>query len=183
MTSMKATLVTAIFACLAATCLADSSFSKLDFGKVSVEVPTNWIYLNEDVRTQLSTATESAYRLADIPADLSRQRILVAAGIGSQLKGNAATFRLTADPASGMSQDDSKAIEKENLSQEVLEQILWEPMKQQMLAGLKAAKEDQTLSFRSIIQDDKWNSLDFYSISTNFPRWGLENCGNQPSSF
>jgi len=147
---MKATLLVIITACLATTCLADSRFATLDFGKVSVEVPVNWIYLNEDVRSQLSTGTESAYRLAEIPLDLSKQRILVAAGIGSQLKGNAATFRLTADPSSGMNQNASKAIETENLSQDVLEQIMWEPMKQQMLAGFRAAGENQTLSFRNI---------------------------------
>ena len=148
--TMKATLLAIISAFLATTCLADSRFVTLDFGKVSVEVPVNWIYLNEDVRSQLSTSTESSFRLADIPLDLSKQRILVAAGIGSQLKGNAATFRLTVDPKSGMDQNDSRAIENEKLSQDVLEQIMWEPMKQQMLAGLMAAGEDQKLSFRKI---------------------------------
>jgi hypothetical protein len=168
---MKATLIVIITTGLVTTCLADSRFATLIFGKVSVEVPVNWIYLNEDVRSQLSTGTESTFKLADIPLDLSKQGILVAAGIGSQLKGNAATFRLTVDPQSGMSQSDTKAIENEKLSQDVLEQIMWEPMKQQLLAGLRAAGEDQKLSFRKIefhtINGIHWFSMQYLRTPPN----------------
>lgn len=73
-----------------------SSFAKLHFGgTLSIDVPRNWTYLDENLRKHINTGSEAAVRLAGITPNPGENVIVVAANAYTSYRTASATLRLS----------------------------------------------------------------------------------------
>lgn len=73
-----------------------STFTRLQFGNdVSVEVPRNWEFLNQNIRQHLNTYSETVAKLSGIDVNQGNNQILVAANAYKNSKKPSATIRLS----------------------------------------------------------------------------------------
>jgi hypothetical protein len=79
------------------TCKAENSaFAHFRFGSdVSIDVPRNWYFLDENIRQNLNTYSEAVVRLAGITANQGNNQILIAANAYTTSKKPSATMRLS----------------------------------------------------------------------------------------
>lgn len=81
-------------ACLAAD--GPSVFVRLLFGSdVSIEVPRNWTFLNQNIRQHLNTYSEAVAKFSGIDVNQGNNQILLAANAYTVDKKPSATLRLS----------------------------------------------------------------------------------------
>jgi len=73
-----------------------SAFVRLQFGQdVSIEVPRNWTFLDQNIRKHLNTYSEAVVKLSGMDVNQGNNLILVAANTYTLGSGPAATMRLS----------------------------------------------------------------------------------------
>lgn len=73
-----------------------STFARLQFGNdASIEVPRNWIFLDENISQHLNTYSEAIAKFAGIDANQGNNQILVAANAYTKDEKPSATMRLS----------------------------------------------------------------------------------------
>jgi hypothetical protein len=103
--------------CLAAN--KSSTFLRLQFGNdVSIEVPRNWKFLNQNTMQNLNTYSEAVVKFAGIDANQGDNQILVAANAYTNDKKPSATMRLSVRVGSFQSQDEIKFADSTDLRRE-----------------------------------------------------------------
>lgn len=86
-----------------------STFVRLQFGNdVSVEVPRNWVFLDQNIRQHLNTYSEAVAKLSGINVNQGNNQILVAANAYTTGKEPSATMRLSVRVGSFPSQSEIK---------------------------------------------------------------------------
>jgi len=97
----QATLLTSILLLSGLTCFGftaegKSTFVRLQFGKdVSIEVPRNWYFLDQNIRQHLNTYSETVAKLSGIDVNQGNNQILIAANAYSNDKKPSASMRLS----------------------------------------------------------------------------------------
>ena len=91
--------MTVIVMFIAVSCFAAdgmSAFVRLQFGNdASIEVPRNWIFLDQNIRQHLNTYSEVVSKFAGINVNQGNNQILVAANAYTTDKKPSATMRLS----------------------------------------------------------------------------------------
>jgi len=104
-----------------------STFVRLQFGgDASIEVPRNWVLLNQNTRRHLNTYSEAVVKLAGINVNQGNNQILVAANAYTLDKKPSATMRLSVRMGSFPTQAEAKNSDLAELRQEsemVLKQL------------------------------------------------------------
>ncbi len=96
-----------------------STFLRLQFGNdVSIEVPRNWKFLNQNTMQNLNTYSEAVAKFAGIDANQGDNQILVAANAYTNGKKPSATMRLSVRVGSFPSQDEIKFADPTDLRRE-----------------------------------------------------------------
>jgi hypothetical protein len=96
-----------------------STFVRLQFGSdVSVEVPRNWIFLDQNIRQHLNTYSEAVAKLSGIDVNQGNNQILVAANAYTNSKKPSATMRLSVRVGSFPSQSEIKFADLAELRQD-----------------------------------------------------------------
>lgn len=96
-----------------------STFLRLQFGNdVSIEVPRNWKFLNQNTRQNLNTYSEAVAKFAGIDANQGDNQILVAANAYTTDKKPSGTMRLSVRVGSFPSQDEIKVANPADLRRE-----------------------------------------------------------------
>ena len=86
---------------------------------MSIEVPRNWKFLNQNTRQNLNTYSEAVAKFAGINANQGDNQILVAANAYTTDKKPSATIRLSVRVGSFPSQDEIKFADPADLRREV----------------------------------------------------------------
>lgn len=96
-----------------------STFVRLQFGSdVSVEVPRNWIFLDQNIRQHLNTYSEAVAKFSGIDVNQGNNQILVAANAYTNGKKPSATMRLSVRVGSFPTQADIKLADPVELRRE-----------------------------------------------------------------
>lgn len=96
-----------------------STFVRLQFGNdASVEVPRNWVFLDQNIRQHLNTYSEAIAKFAGIDVNQGNNQILVAANAYTTDKKPSATMRLSVRVGSFPSQADIKFANPAELRRE-----------------------------------------------------------------
>lgn len=150
---MRHIIATFLLACLCVSPHAvraqESAFSKLDFGgAITVEVPRNWTYKNENLRRRLNTEGEAATRLLGITPNPGENIVLVAANAYTSFQTASATLRLSIRRGESPSQADVRELSKASRSEllQLLGPVTSESHKAMMNTGL--VKSIKTLDAR-----------------------------------
>ena len=104
-----------------------STFVRFQFGgDASIEVPRNWVLLNQNTRRHLNTYSEAVVKLAGINVNQGNNQILVAANAYTSDKKPSATMRLSVRMGSFPTQIEATNFDLSELRQEsemVLKQL------------------------------------------------------------
>jgi len=101
----------------------NGTFAKLDFGgNTYIEVPRNWTYLDENLRSHLNTGSEAVTRLAGITPTLGENVILVAGNAYTSFRTPSATLRLSVRRGDSPTQEIMREVAK--LPKKELAQLL-----------------------------------------------------------
>lgn len=94
----------------------NSAFVHLRFGSdVSIDVPRNWYFLDENIRQNLNTYSEAVVRLAGIAASQGNNQILIAANAYTTSKKPSATMRLSVRRGEFISQSEVREADTNEL--------------------------------------------------------------------
>lgn len=143
MDSMRHMAATLLLACL---CVSPhvvraqgSAFMKLDFGgAITVEVPRNWTYQDENLRRHLNTLGEATTRLAGITPNPGENIILVAGNAFTSFQTASATIRLSIRRGESPTQANVRELSKASRSEllQLLDPVITESHKAMMNIGL-----------------------------------------------
>ena len=107
---------------LAPACFAadgPSTFVRLQFGKdVSIEVPRNWVFLDQNIRKHLNTYSEAVAKFSGIDVNQGNNQILVAANAHTMDNKPSATMRLSVRVGRFPSQAEIKSADPTELRRE-----------------------------------------------------------------
>lgn len=118
-TLLTALILVIVFVPLCLGAEKASTFLRLQFGNdVSVEVPCNWNFLNQDIRQNLNTYSEAVAKFAGIDANQGNNQILVVANAYTTDKKPSGTMRLSVRVGSFPSQDEIKFAVPSDLRRE-----------------------------------------------------------------
>jgi len=124
---VMAAIVFLLATCQGLAADSQSTFIRLQFGEdASIEVPRNWIFLDQNIRHHLNTYSEAATKLAGINVNQGNNQILVAANAYTSDKKPSATMRLSVRVGFFPSQAEAKNSDLAELRQEsemVLKQL------------------------------------------------------------
>lgn len=94
----------------------NSTFARFRFGSdVSIDVPRNWYFLDENIRKNLNTYSEAVVRLAGITAAQGNNQILIAANAYTTSKKPSATMRLSVRKGEFISQSEVRKADPKDL--------------------------------------------------------------------
>ena len=94
----------------------NSTFAHFRFGSdVSIDVPRNWYFLDENIRQNLNTYSEAVVRLAGITAAQGNNQILIAANAYTTSKKPSATMRLSVRKGKFISQSEVREADPKDL--------------------------------------------------------------------
>ncbi|MFH1829464.1 MAG: hypothetical protein ABH871_01640 [Pseudomonadota bacterium] len=94
----------------------NSTFAHFRFGSdVSIDVPRNWYFLDENIRQNLNTYSEAVVRLAGITAAQGNNQILIAANAYTTSKKPSATMRLSVRRGEFISQSEVRKADPKEL--------------------------------------------------------------------
>ncbi|MEW7991053.1 MAG: hypothetical protein AB2728_13670 [Candidatus Thiodiazotropha sp.] len=94
----------------------NSAFAHFRFGSdISIDVPRNWYFLDENIRQNLNTYSEAVVRLAGITATQGNYQILIAANANTSSKKPSATMRLSVRRGKFISQGEARIADPKEL--------------------------------------------------------------------
>ncbi|MEW8264725.1 MAG: hypothetical protein AB2731_01170 [Candidatus Thiodiazotropha sp.] len=94
----------------------NSAFAHFRFGSdISIDVPRNWYFLDENIRQNLNTYSEAVVRLAGITATQGNYQILIAANANTSSKKPSATMRLSVRRGKFISQGEARIANPKEL--------------------------------------------------------------------
>ncbi|MEW8300329.1 MAG: hypothetical protein AB2723_03870 [Candidatus Thiodiazotropha sp.] len=94
----------------------NSAFAHFRFGSdISIDVPRNWYFLDENIRQNLNTYSEAVVRLAGITATQGNNQILIAANANTSSKKPSATMRLSVRRGKFISQGEARIADPKEL--------------------------------------------------------------------
>jgi hypothetical protein len=100
-----------------------TAFAGLDFGgNIYIEVPRNWVYLDNNLRRHLDTNSEAVVRLAGLTPNSGENVILVAGNANTTFRTSSATLRLSVRRGEAPTQENMREIS--NLPKKELTQLL-----------------------------------------------------------
>ncbi len=149
-----------------------NSFVKLDFGgEISIEIPRNWSYLDDNLKKHLNTAVEAATRLAKITPNPGENVILVAGNAYTSFRTASATLRLSVRQGDAPTQADVREIN--SISQTKLSQVVAPAVEEtrRVMIGVDGVQDVKLLGV-SVVSNNSLNCifLEFENKTIDGPR-------------
>ena len=165
----------------------NSSFAHFRFGSdVSIDVPRNWYFLDENIRQNLNTYSEAVVRLAGITAAQGNNQILIAANAYTASKKPSATMRLSARKGDFISQREVTEADPKELAMmakyqlDKLKSSLPDNVRSMSLVGVRIEKlgkyysivTEKLVEYTSGLQVDRVDVIYFrnvvYKLNTSY---------------
>lgn len=107
-------LILSLFVCISTAMSQKSSFAVLQFGEdITIEVPRDWTYLDDNMKRHINTFSEAVLKLSGISLNQGDNKILVAANAYTRYSTPSATLRLSVRP-----KDAKESITQSEMRQE-----------------------------------------------------------------